>query len=490
MRLPAGTIRVLGRSPRRWTRGTSGTITEPRGLRIADVLRGLLLSALLVPLLSGVRDAAALNAKLSNGVTLQTVHPCCTDDVAIRLLVPVGGRNDPRGREGLAHYVEHLLASDPGPLSSVSSDGELRLSAHGYANAFTWPTATVYVMNVGPESLESALSLLAERLSRLTASEAMADRERRIVQQEYYLRYGNNPGLRLMAGLRTKLGRTDPALGWNSGTPESISSFDLSSAQAFFDRWYRPETMTLVLSGPLDIDDVRAVAERTIGLIPPHPAVSKDTASTPSIPAALVLERDDPDAAVPMVLRDLFIRASPLPTLPRLRGRVGRGAAGVPKEHAAMLALRYLLAGVKEGPKGLLASLRDARKDVRSIGAQMIRLDRRWLQLAISVEADPAANRNAMAGLVTGRLAALTERDVPDRLIVELRELADRTWIAAEDAPNADDVVAWLRLGFSLEERSQLRAALISLKKNDVVAFAHKVAKPDTSATGFLRPSQ
>jgi zinc protease len=178
-------------------RGTNGTITEPKGPRIADALRGLVLCALLAPLLLGVREAAALNEKLSNGVTLQTVHPCCATDIAIRLLVPVGGRNDPRGREGLAHYVEHLLASDPGPLSSVSSDGELRLSAHGDANAFTWPTATVYVMKVRPESLESALSLLAERLSRLAASDAMADRERRIVQQEYYLRYGNNPGLRV-----------------------------------------------------------------------------------------------------------------------------------------------------------------------------------------------------------------------------------------------------------------------------------------------------
>src|SRR5262249_32904993 len=160
------------------------------------------------------------------------------------------------------------------PFSQGSSDGALRLSAHGYANAFTWPTATVYVTNVGPESLESALSLLAERLSRLAASDGMAERERRIVRQEYNFRDGDNPGLRLMAELHTKIGRTDPALGWNSGTPDSIKSLDLSSAQVFFDRWYRPEAMTLVLSGPLDMENVREVAERTIGLIPSHPPVS------------------------------------------------------------------------------------------------------------------------------------------------------------------------------------------------------------------------
>jgi hypothetical protein len=59
----------------------------------------------------------------------------------------------------------------------------------------------------------------------------------------------------------------------------------------------------------------------------------------------------------------------------------------------------------------------------------------------MSVEADPAASRNAIANLVTRRLATLTERDVPDRLMTEIRDLPDRTWIAAEDAPTADDVV-------------------------------------------------
>jgi predicted Zn-dependent peptidase len=374
--------------------GSNPAMREPKRTRVADAFLGFVLSVVFLPLLGAV-EGAALNAKLSNGVVLQTVHPAGAAEVAIRLLVPVGGRNDPRGREGLAHYVEHLLAADPGPPSPKSSDG--------YANAYTWPTATVYVMNIGQESLESALSLLTERLSRLAASDTVAERERRIVQQEYYLRYGDNPGLRLMAELRTKIGRTDPTLGWNMGTPDSIRGFDLSSAQVFFDRWYRPETMTLVLSGPLDLENVREIAERTIGLIPARPAVLRDAGPVPPVPASVVVERDDPDAAVPMVLRNLFVRAAAGP------------APNVLREHVAMLALQHLMAGLNESFKGLLARLRDGRKDIHSIDAELTRLDRRWLLLDTSVEADPAASRSAIAGLVTTRLATLTERDVPDR---------------------------------------------------------------------------
>src|SRR5262245_7863733 len=138
----------------------------------------LCLAALLLST-PGLTPALALNETLSNGITLQTVHPAGAERIAIRLLVPAGGRDDPRGSEGLAHYVEHLVAS------GASGPDRLQLSAHGYANAFTAPTVTVYVMEVSPESLESALSLLAERLSRLDADDAAALREQRIVQQEY-----------------------------------------------------------------------------------------------------------------------------------------------------------------------------------------------------------------------------------------------------------------------------------------------------------------
>jgi zinc protease len=441
----------------------------------------LALSAILVPIL-GAADAAALNEKLSNGVTLQTVHPAGAAGVQIRLLVPAGGRDDPRGREGLAHYVEHLVASDTGSLSPGTSDGATRLSAHGYANANTGSTATVYVMNVGPESLESALSLLAGRLSRLDASDAVAERERRIVQQEYFLRYGGDPRARLMAELRTKIGRADPALGWNIGMPDSIKTFDRSSAQAFFERWYRPESMTLVLSGRVDIDNVREVAERTIGLIPARPvmsspASSKDAGVAPANPPSLVLERTDADAAVPTVIQNLFVRATAGP------------AASVIREHAAMLALQDVLTGSKGGRKSLLSGLRYAG-DVQAltVSAGISRLDRRWLMLATTVEAGQAGSRTAITSPLMNRLAAVTERDVSDQLVTELRDLADRTWVAAEDASGADDVINWLRLGFSLEERRHLRAALESLTKKDVVALAHKVAKPDASATGFLRP--
>jgi hypothetical protein len=99
-------------------------------------------------------------------------------------------------------------------------------------------------------------------------------------------------------------------------------------------------------------------------------------------------------------------------------------------------------------------------------------------------------SQTTLTSLVTRRLANLTERDVPDKLLTQLRDLADRAWLVPENAPSADAVVEWLRLGFAIEERSHLRTAMMNLTKKDIAAFARKIATPATSATVILRPTQ
>jgi zinc protease len=446
---------------------------RPRDLLTNGAGRRLILAAVL--LLGGTAKAPALSVRLANGVTLQTVHPANAALISIRLLVPAGGRNDPRGSEGLAHYVEHLLASDPGPLQSASNAP--RLSAHGSANAFTAPTVTVYVMNVPPESLELGLETIAERMSRLDAGADMAARELRIVRQEYAMSFGNHPGRRLMNELRTQLEQSDPALGWSIGTPETIKTFDLAAARAFFERWYRPETMTLVLSGPIEIDSVQEIAERTIGRIPHDAAPPPRAAPSPSMPAPITVKREDPDAAVPLVLRSAFAQAE-----------AGSGEA-VWREHAAMFALQLVLDGAKEGPKGLAASLRDGNDEITALSVALTRLDRRWLELTMALEADPAADPGSLADIVQARLAELSAQDVPETLLKEFKDAAGQTWKAAEDAGGADAVVGWLRMGFSLAERAQFVDALARVEVEDIVALAHKMAKPVTSATAIILPS-
>ena len=161
---------------------------------------------------------------------------------SVRLMVPAGGRDDPRGLEGLAHYVEHLIVSGPGTLGGGSTDrGASRLRAHGPANAFTSLNRTVYTMEVAPQALEAALEALAKHIASMDADAAIAAREQNVVRQEYFWRYGNTPHWRLRSQVEMRLGMSDPALGWNIGTPETIARFDLEAARAFWRQHYAPQ---------------------------------------------------------------------------------------------------------------------------------------------------------------------------------------------------------------------------------------------------------
>jgi hypothetical protein len=155
-----------------------------------------------------------------------------------------------------------------------------------------------------------------------------------------------------------------------------------------------------------------------------------------------------------------------------------------------MFALQRMLEGVKEGPKGLVARFKDGNDKINALAIILTRLDRRWLQLTIVVEPSAAADTNSMADIVQAHLAKLSGRDVPAKLFKDVQEVATKTWKVAEDASSADAVIDWLRLGFSLEERVQFVDALAHIDAKDVVALAHKLAKPTTSATAIILPSE
>ena len=154
-----------------------------------------------------------------------------------------------------------------------------------------------------------------------------------------------------------------------------------------------------------------------------------------------------------------------------------------------MFALQLVLNGAKEGPKGLVSSLRDGNDKITALSLALTRLDRRWLELTMALEADPAADPGSLADIVQARLARLSARDVPDTVLKQIKDAAGQAWKAAEDAGSADAVIGWLRMGFSLAERAQFVDALARVEVRDIVALAHKLAKPRTSATAIILPS-
>ncbi len=111
------------------------------------------------------------------------------DSNLIRLDVryPVGSIDDPVGKEGLAHLVEHLLTEVDVTRDGVktSIDAELA-TASLYFNAHTSFEGTTYEARALPESLDALIRIEAERITTGCAGipRELFEREREVVRNE------------------------------------------------------------------------------------------------------------------------------------------------------------------------------------------------------------------------------------------------------------------------------------------------------------------
>ncbi|WP_224240434.1 M16 family metallopeptidase [Hyalangium gracile] len=171
----------------------------------------------------------------------------------------VGATDEPAGKEGLAHLVEHLtfLAR---PAEARAPRRSSRLLASGAeSNASTSHDGTDYFLTVPPEQWAPLVALEAGRLraplENVTEEDFRVARD--VVVAELRQRYEAGPEGMQQRWLHEALlpgsayGR--PA----GGTPESVQHLTLEDARAFVRAHYTPAHAVVVVSGPLSSERVR-----------------------------------------------------------------------------------------------------------------------------------------------------------------------------------------------------------------------------------------
>lgn len=104
---------------------------------------------------------------LSNELRVLLIHSDTAQQSAAALAVNVGHFDDPNDRQGLAHYLEHMLFLGTEKYPKV---GEFQsyISQHGGTNnAWTGTEHTCFFFNIAPNAFESALIDLANSLPHL-----------------------------------------------------------------------------------------------------------------------------------------------------------------------------------------------------------------------------------------------------------------------------------------------------------------------------------
>ena len=227
--------------------------------------------SVLVLMIAAVRPAAALDIDLSsftlgNGMQVVVIPDHRAPVVTHMVWYKVGAADEPKGKAGIAHFLEHLMfkGTSNHPVGEFS---QLVRANGGDENAFTTQDYTAYFQRIAKERLALVMELEADRMQNLVLTDENVLPELKVVQEERRERIENDPsGLlaeQLDAALYTAHPYGKPVIGWMT----EVQQLTRQDALDFYAAHYEPGNAILVVAGDVTPDEVRLLADRYYGVL-------------------------------------------------------------------------------------------------------------------------------------------------------------------------------------------------------------------------------
>jgi len=247
-------------------------------------------------------DAAVRTGRLPNGITFFIRHNVEPEKrVSLRLAVKAGSIDEADDQQGLAHMVEHMAFNGsahfkPGEIFSYFESVGARLGPH--VNAYTSFDETVYMLDLPsdkPEVVTKGVTALADFAGGLTLDPTEVDKERGVVIEEW------RGGLGAQSRVRDKqfpviFDKSRYAERLPIGKPDIIRSAPAARLRAFYDTWYRPERMAVIVVGDVDEQTMdRDIRTAFTPLADRAPAAPEPDKSVPLNHQTLVSAVTDPE---------------------------------------------------------------------------------------------------------------------------------------------------------------------------------------------------
>ena len=238
-------------------------------LRLLMFCTAVMMGAALTPLRAQANEAVT-TFMLDNGMQVVVVQDRRAPVVQQMVWYRAGSADEPKGASGVAHFLEHLLfkATD----KMVSGEFSATVAANGGRdNAFTSYDYTAYFQRVAADRLELMMQMESDRMKNIRLTPEDIRTERDVIIEERNQRTESSPGalfneqLNAAQYLNHRYGV--PIIGWM----HEMRTLDMQDALDFYALYYSPNNAILVVSGDVDPDEVRALAERYYGVIPANP---------------------------------------------------------------------------------------------------------------------------------------------------------------------------------------------------------------------------
>lgn len=239
---------------------------------------------------------------LSNGLAVVVLTNKRAPIVSHMVWYRVGAADEPQGKSGLAHLLEHLMFKGTATVPDGAFSRTVAANG-GQDNAFTSWDFTAYFQNIAKDRLEMMMQMEADRMSGLTLEPSQVKKEIEVVLAERQQRSENTPLDRLREAMSAVLfvhhpyGR--PVIGWES----EIKALTREDALAFYRTWYSPSNAILVVSGDITVDELKPMAERTYGKVAARPVPARNRVVEPQLDAERRVSLKDANITQPIFMR-------------------------------------------------------------------------------------------------------------------------------------------------------------------------------------------
>jgi zinc protease len=407
---------------------------------------------------------------LDNGMQVVVIPDHRTPVVTHMVWYRNGSADDPPGKSGIAHFLEHLMfkGTEKRPKGMFSN---LVSELGGQENAFTSYDYTAYYQKVAKEHLATMMAFESDRMTNLVLSNDDVIPERDVVLEERRMRTDSDPG----AQLQESVGRTLyvnhpyglPIIGWQ----HEIEGLTREDALAYYKRFYTPENAILVIAGDVTAGEVKSLTANTYAAIPARgEAPQRSRTAEPPIPAARRVELADAKVEQPSFQRYWLT--------PSYRTAKGNDAH-------ALEVLAQLLGG---GPTSrLYRTLVQDRGIEVSAGAWFMGDAVDLTRFAAYATPRPGVDLKTVEKATEEVIAAL-QNGIESRELarVKTRLVADAIYARDSQASLARLYGSTLATGGSLKDVQSWPDRIDAVTEADVLAAAKAHLSPRAAVTGYL----
>jgi zinc protease len=409
---------------------------------------------------------------LANGLDVVVIRDHRAPVVTHMVYYRNGAADDPIGKSGIAHFLEHLMfkGTEKHPKGEFS---EVVAGLGGQENAFTSYDYTAYYQRVAKENLADVMALEADRMTGLVLEGPEVLSERDVVIEERKMRTDSDPGAQLQESLSATLyvhhPYGTPVIGWG----HEIEDLSREDALAYYRRFYRPDNAILIVAGDVSSDEVKRLAEASYGKVqrPNDETPARKRVREPEIKARRLVTLADEKVEQPMSQRAYLVPSH---------------ATAADGEAYALEVLSQILGGSQTSKLyralvldcGLAVSAgawywNDAL-DMGQFGAYAVPAE------GVALEALDAA----MEGVLTKMRDELVEANELER--AKTRLIADMIYAQDNQTHLARIYGATLTTGGKVEDVAAWPAGIRAVDARAIQAVAQKYLKPGAAVVGHL----